>query len=214
MNQGVYGLPGRERDDSWILPVMLPRDPRVGTSAFQPLTRAATTMSSKSMGGTTYLWFTPARFLRDIYLQDVTIEVTTSAASTTIVLSLYEIGEDGLPSKLFCPALATFDPTSTGVKTVTVGKQLPKRGMYWAAQAVGSNTPFCRGWTLSGYFEHAYAPQTDTVSSAGRGSLAARITAGETPADVSGHFLRAYGTNPGWELGNGNPFISLRGWSL
>lgn len=214
MNQGLYGLPQTPPDHSWLLPVTLPRDTRVGTSAFQPITRFAGSMSGKSMSGTTYLWLTPARFLRPVYVQDVTIEVTTSAASTSVLLSLYDVNTEMLPGKLFCPGIASFDPTSTGVKTVTVGRELPNRPLYWAVQCIGSNTPFLRGWSTSGYAEHIYMPQTDTIASAGRGSLCARITAGETPPDLSGHFSRTYGTNPGWEIGNGNPFISVRGWSL
>lgn len=214
MNNGIHGLPNPLPDHSWVLPVTLPRDGRVGASAFQPLTRFSGTMSSKSMSGSVYISFTPARFLFPVYLQDVTIEVTTSAASTSVLLSLYEPGPDLLPGKLYRHGLASFDATSTGVKTVVVGAEIPNRPLYWATQCIGPNTPFLRGWTQSGYAEHVYMPQTDTIASAGRGSLQGRIAAGETPHDMGGYFSRTYGSNPGWELGNPNPFISVRGWRL
>ncbi len=103
----------------------------------------------------------------------VSLEVTTTAASSTVRLGLYLPGTDGMPNALYKDFGTIDSATATGVVTITISETIP-RGLYWVCSASQGGAPTVRGRGIAnaivpqatGGNVNAYAVYVDGVTGA------------------------------------------------
>ena len=103
----------------------------------------------------------------------VSLEVTTTAASSTVRLGLYLPGADGMPNALYKDFGTIDSATATGVVTITISETIP-RGLYWVCSASQGGVPTVRGRGIAnaivpqatGGNVNAYAVYVDGVTGA------------------------------------------------
>lgn len=96
----------------------------------------------------------PFMFDNDAALDRVSLEVTTTAVSSTIRLGLYLAGTDGLPGALYRDFGTIDSATSTGIKTITISETIP-RALYWICAVSQGGLPTSRGRSVA----NAFVPQ-------------------------------------------------------
>jgi len=140
----------------------------------------------------------PFRLETSGLLTAMSIYVSTSGASSTLLLGLYEAKSDGNPGRLLAKTSSTISGASTGYKSQAVGANVRLTpGWYWSALCVTAGTN-------PQYTGSAYSLVTPFGNTSGSALTVMRSDTSAT--DLADPFLT---TSLVYEAATNNPFIGL-----
>lgn len=137
---------------------------------FSPALQASDTTAQPSQSR---LVAYPFWFDVDFAVDRISLEVTTTAASSTVRLGLYSPGADGMPGALYKDYGTIDSATANGVITITLSETIT-RGLYWICSVAQGGSPTVRGRGIAsaimpqstGGNVNAYAVYVDNITGA------------------------------------------------
>jgi len=103
-------------------------------------------LNDQTMGADT-LVCSPFVVYQNASFNELSLEITTAVADSSIRIGLYNVGADGLPTTLWAE-LGVIDTTATGFRGIAISRVIP-RGTYWIGGACNKAGVYARALTIT-----------------------------------------------------------------